>query len=61
MKNNFERFRRTGESLAPNYILEILEMRKILADISTRSNQNHVIFNNSDNFLIENLSVSANI
>ena len=36
-------------------------MSLILADTSTGSKQNCVIFDNSDNFLLENLSVLANI
>ena len=45
-----------------NYVLLFLiyvEMPQILADILTGSRQKHVIFVNSDNFLLENLSVSA--
>ena len=41
--------------------LKYVEMFLILADILTESEQNCVIFDNSDNFLFENLSVSANI
>ena len=42
------------------FLIEI-EMPQILADILSGSKQNNVIFDDSDNFLLEKLSISANI